>query len=129
MDEFRDYVRGIESNLRRNAHSHAQMPCGGIMGSIMRWTVPRGRLQKTPGFPGITANQEQQCVNWRSQGPVCWVRVDRLYYLTEAGSTADDEIDRERHPGMRNKSGRPWRRYGPRPRAVLRLCYCVIQMK
>ena len=43
----------IESNLRRNAHSHAQMPCGGIMGSIMRWTVPRGRFQKTPGFPGI----------------------------------------------------------------------------
>lgn len=43
----------IESNLRRNAHSHAQMPCGGIMGSIMRWTVPMGRFQKTPGFPGI----------------------------------------------------------------------------
>lgn len=36
----------IESNLRRNANSHAQMPCGGIMGSIMRWTVPGEGFKK-----------------------------------------------------------------------------------
>ena len=119
----------IESNLRRNAHSHAQMPCGGIMGSIMRWTVPRGRFQKTPEFPGIAADQEQRCGDWRGWVPVCRVWADRLYYRTETEGTANGGIDRECHQGMRNKSDRPWWRYRPRPWAVLRLCYCVIQME
>ena len=47
----------------------------------------------------------------------------------ETGSAVDAGSEGERLRKMRNKNDRPWLRYRSRPWAVLRLCYCVIQME
>lgn len=51
------------------------------------------RVQKSPGLPGLAADQGQRCGSWRDWVPVCRVRADRLYRRTETDGTADAEID------------------------------------
>ena len=56
-----------------------------------------GRLQKSPGLPGLAADQGQRCGGWRGWVPVRRVRADRLYRRIETGSAGDAGIDGERH--------------------------------
>lgn len=61
----------IESNLRRNAHSHAQMPCGGIMGSITTWTVPRRRKGSKISGPAWTRCRSRTAMRWLERLGAC----------------------------------------------------------